>query len=80
MVSKWSAERVWESTYDLRSEATVQVKEQQNPQLYSAARPTGAKNKKQSRGSYPFHQAIFHSNQITMCSPRHTRCHLAHSQ
>ncbi|KAL9331173.1 hypothetical protein ACSQ67_000783 [Phaseolus vulgaris] len=46
MVSKWSAERVWESTYDLRSEATVQVKKQQNSQLYSAARPSGAKNKK----------------------------------
>jgi len=53
MVSKWSAERVWESIYDLRSEATVQVKKQQNMQLYSAAHPTGAKNKKQSRGSYP---------------------------
>ena len=40
MVTRWSLERVWESTYDLRNEATVlvQVKEQQ---LYSAARPTG---------------------------------------
>jgi len=72
MVSKWSAERVWESTYDLRSEATVQVKKQQNSQLYSAARPSGAKNKKSITWfiSPPSGQLPFKSNHhVLILSP-----------
>ena len=86
MATRWSLERVWESTYDLRNEATVllQVKEQQNPpQLYSAARPTGGQKKKPITWlTYPppidLHQR--NPNQITMCSSCHTPRHVALSQ